>query len=77
MEKINNGQLQNNVGGENVSEKTLSIRDLIFLVLNNWWWFVISVLVCLVLAGFVYKAQPKTYTASGSILVRDDGKNIK
>ena len=68
----------NNVQGQNTStesnERSISIRDLVFLVLNNWYWFVISVLVCLVAAGFIYKAQPKTYTATGTILVRDNDK---
>ena len=48
MEKYNKQQLQNNVGSEGENEKSLSIRDLIFMVLNNWWWFVISVVVCLI-----------------------------
>ena len=41
MEKNNNKQLQSNVN-ENESEKTLSIRDLIFMVLNNWWWMTLA-----------------------------------
>ena len=77
MEKYNKQQLQNNVGSEGENEKSLSIRDLIFMVLNNWWWFVISVVVCLIVSAFLYKSQPKTYTASGTILVRDDGNKVK
>ena len=77
MEKYNKQQLQNNVGSEGENEKSLSIRDLIFMVLNNWWWFVISVVVCLIVSAFLYKSQPKTYTASGTILVRDEGNKVK
>jgi uncharacterized protein involved in exopolysaccharide biosynthesis len=75
MERYNNKQL----GGENAeneNEHSFTIRDLIFMVLNNWWWFVISVFVCFVVAGFYYKSQPKTYSASGTILVRDEGNKI-
>ena len=72
----NNKQLQNN-GSDGENEKTLSIRDLIFMVLNNWWWFVISVVVCMIIAAFLYKAQAKTWTASGTILVRDEGNNVR
>ncbi|MBR6440601.1 MAG: hypothetical protein IKS44_00940, partial [Bacteroidales bacterium] len=68
----------NNIQGQNTNaennESSFSIRDLVFLVLNNWYWFVVSVLICLVVAGFVYKSQPKTYTATGTILVRDNDK---
>ena len=77
MENNNNSQIQNtNNTGSNDNEMNINIRDIVFMVLNNWYWFVISVLVCLVAAGFVYKAQPKTFTASGTILVRDNDKNV-
>ncbi|MBR5092582.1 MAG: polysaccharide biosynthesis tyrosine autokinase, partial [Bacteroidales bacterium] len=64
----NNNQVQNT---EN-SESSINIRDLVFIVLNNWYWFVISVVVCVIGAAFIYKAQPKSYSAHGTILVRDD-----
>ena len=76
MDNTNKQQLQNS-GAEGENEKSLSIRDLIFMVLNNWWWFVISVVVCMVIAGFYYKSQAKTWTASGTILVRDEGNNVR
>ena len=75
MENSNNNQNRNMSGNE--SENTISIRDIVFMVLDNWYWFVISVVACLVIAAFVYKAQPKSYTASGTVLVRDnDKKNV-
>ena len=77
MERYNNRQLQNGDNESNENGNSITIRDLIFMVLNNWWWFVISVLVCLIVAGFYYKSKPKTYTASGTILVRDEGNNIR
>ena len=64
----NNNQVQNTENSEN----GINIRDLVFIVLNNWYWFVVSVLVCLIATAFIYKAQPKTYSAQGTILVRDD-----
>ena len=79
MEQYNNNQHQigPGAGAEGQNENMISVRDIIFMVLNNWYWFVISVLVCLVAAAFYYKAQPKTYTASGTIMVRDNGNQIK
>ena len=78
MENINNSQVQNGNGTNvNENEMNINLRDIIFLVLNNWYWFVISIIVCLIAAGFIYKAQPKTYTATGTILVRDNGNNIR
>ena len=69
---MDNKQPQN-VNAEN-NESSINIRDLIFIVLNNWYWFLASVILCLVVAGFIYKAQPKAYTANGTILVRDSDK---
>ena len=63
-------------GGEG-NETNINIRDIVFMVLNNWYWFVISAVVCLGIAGLVYKMQAKSYTATGTILVRDNGNSIR
>ena len=57
------------------NESSVSIRDIIFIVLNNWYWFVISVFVCLVVTAFIYKSKPKTFTDTASILVRDEASS--
>ena len=73
--------MDNQISNQNLqqqpeSENTISIKDIIFIVINNWYWFAISVVVCLVIAAFAYKAQPKSYSASGTIMVRDNGKKV-
>ena len=79
MENLNRNQIQGATGseGENGNENSLSIRDLVFMVINNWYWFVVSVVFCLAVAAVFYKTQPKTYSASGTILVRDNGNNVR
>ena len=57
------------------NENAISIRDLVFIVLNNWYWFVISVFLCLVITAFAYKSKPKTFTSNATILVREDNGN--
>ena len=71
----NNKQIQGNAEGGN-EQNSINLRDIVFLGLNNWYWFVISVVVCLGVAALVYKTQPKTFTASGTILVRDNGNKV-
>ena len=75
----NNNQIVNQPNVSQENENSLNIRDLIFIVINNWYWFVISVFVCLVIAAFVYKSKPKTYSANAQVLLRDDatGKSYK
>ncbi|MDO4218099.1 MAG: polysaccharide biosynthesis tyrosine autokinase [Bacteroidales bacterium] len=73
MDNNQNVNVQANGNGQE-GESTISLRDIIFLVINNWYWFVISVFICMLVAGFAYKAQPKTYEQSAQILLRDDTK---
>ena len=54
------------------TESTISLRDIVFLVINNWYWFALSLFVCLVIAGVVYKTKPKTYEYRTTIMVRDE-----
>ena len=51
-----------------------SLHDLIQMILANWYWFAISVIVCLG-AGYLYLARtPKVYSRKATILVKDDRK---
>ena len=56
------------------SENTISIKDLVFLVINNWYWFALSLFVCLLVAGIIFKTKPKVYECKSTIMVRDDSK---
>lgn len=52
----------------------LSIKDLIYLCLANWHWFVLSLIVCLGVAVAYLLKTPPVYTRSASILIKDDAK---
>ncbi len=48
-----------------------NIRDFIFKCLSRWYWFVISVVLCIgVAAYYLYKA-PKIYTRSATVLIKE------
>ena len=70
MDNSQNLNQQQGVAQEN--ESAISLRDLVFIVINNWYWFVISAFLCLVIAGFMYKSKPKAFTDNATILLRDD-----
>ena len=40
-------------GAQQEGENTISLRDIVFLVINNWYWFALSLFVCLVIAVVV------------------------
>ena len=51
-----------------------SLTDFLHLVLKNWYWFIISIVVCLAAATFYIKKTPKTYVRTATILVKDSRK---
>ncbi len=71
----NNPNINPTIVNQPDEEVSISIKDVIFMVLNNWYWFVISVAACLFIAAIVYKTQPKVYQEQATILVRDNSKN--
>ena len=56
------------------NENSISLREIVFLIINNWYWFAISAIICILIALFIYKSTPKAYTTRASILLRDEGK---
>jgi uncharacterized protein involved in exopolysaccharide biosynthesis len=64
---------QGNQGGaQQENENTISLRDIVFIVINNWYWFALSLFVCSVVTGVLYKTKPKTFQYTSTIMVRDD-----
>jgi len=64
-----NNDSQNQASEE---EQTLNLRDLIRLVLNKWYWFVLSTALCLLLAGLYLMWAPKVYERTASVLIKDN-----
>lgn len=63
-------------GGAGAMTKKAGIRvqEFLFLCLENWYWFVISITVCLAL-GFIYvKRSEPIYKKSASILIKTDSQ---
>ena len=59
--------------GENTeSETSLKVKDLLWLCLSRWYWFVISLVVCCGLAVFYIFKTPQTFERSASLLIKDD-----
>ena len=56
------------------NQEFLKIQDLLYLCLGKWYWFVISLVVCLGLASWYILKTPPVYTRSASIMIKDDSK---
>ena len=57
-----------------VEESELNLGDILQTVLANWYWFVLSVVVCAGAAFLCLKWAPKVYTRTASVLIKDDAK---
>ena len=56
-----------------VEESELNLGDILQTVLANWYWFVLSVVVCAGAAFLYLKWAPKVYTRTASVLIKDEG----
>ena len=50
---------------------SFSLSDLIHLVLKNWYWFIVSVVICMAAAVYYVKKTPKTYVRTATVLIKD------
>ncbi|MGE0078428.1 MAG: GumC family protein [Bacteroidales bacterium] len=53
-------------------EEQLDIKQLLFRMLANWYWFAISVFITLFVAYLVNRYSEQIYSVSSSVIVRDD-----
>lgn len=59
---------------DNQQNNQLNLADMINFGLRNWYWFVISLFICLGLAFLYIKSTSKVYTRTASVLIKDDSK---
>lgn len=52
----------------------LNIKDLLFLYLSKWKWFVLSLAVCLCVAALYLLRTPAVYTRTANIIIEDNSK---
>lgn len=65
----------NNASAEgNEDSINFSIHDLIQMVIGNWFWFLLSTVVCLSCALFYIYTAPKVYNRTATILIKDGKK---
>lgn len=55
-------------------EQAIDLKAIFFLCLSHWYWFLISVILCLALATFYLKKTTPVYTRSAKVLVKSDDK---
>ena len=72
METNNNSLLNQQSSDLEKDTFHFSFKDFLFMFINNWYWFVISIVICSGVAMFIYKTKPRIYQESAQILLRMD-----
>ncbi len=52
----------------------IRLQDMLYLCLRKWYWFVLSLLLCVGVAVVYLLRTPSTYTTTAAILIKDDSK---
>ena len=66
-----NIQNQTNSNSKVEDTSAYSLRDIFEMVLANWYWFVISIGLCMVVATYYVYKTPKVYQRSATIMIKD------
>ena len=75
MIENNNNVPQRNSWDTEDSESSIQLADIWALVRNNIWWYILSVIICLTVAGYKLYKTPKTYSCSAKIILSEDAEN--
>lgn len=59
---------------DNDLRPSLSLQDIINMILDKWYWFVISAAICLGIAVYYIASTPKVYRRQATILIKDSRK---
>ena len=71
----NNSQNNAQISKPTQDDNGLDLKNLIYILINNWLWFAISIVLCLAIAAVLYKSTPKSFQRTGTVLLRDDSKH--
>jgi tyrosine-protein kinase Etk/Wzc len=56
------------------TDDSLRIQDIYYLCLAKWYWFVISLILCVSIAGLYLLKTPSVYTRTASLLIKQESK---
>lgn len=65
----------NSVNAANSGQPEISTKDLIFIFLNNWYWFVVSVIVCCAAAYLYLSATAPVYRSESCLIIKQDRRS--
>jgi len=70
---MNNLHQTNNIP-QNIEEDSINLKDIFIKLLDKWTWFIISIIICLLIAFLYIRYTAPIYQINAKILVNDDEK---
>lgn len=64
--------MQENENNISELEQGLNLKDLLWICLSKWYWFVLSIIVCCGLACYKILKTPKVYQRDALLMIKDD-----
>jgi capsular exopolysaccharide synthesis family protein len=56
------------------NESEISLQDIVAVIKNNWMWFTISIITCIIIAVIYLMWAPFVYSRTATVLIKDDAK---
>lgn len=57
-------------------ENNFKLIDLFYIVKMYWYWFLLSLIICISAAIYQIKKTPRTYSRTGTILIKDNSRGV-
>ena len=57
-------------GNGNAANQTINLKDLFFFLLRYWYWFVLSVLLCVGFAAYKYLKSDLVFRSNATIIIK-------
>ena len=57
-------------------EENIDIKKFVFKILSSWYWFAITIFITLSIAFYQNRYEPKVYSISSSVIVRDQSNSL-
>ncbi len=62
-------------GNGNAANQTVNLKDLFFFLLRYWYWFVLSVLLCVGFAAYKYLKSDLIFRSNATIIIKNPSNN--
>lgn len=69
---MSQNELQTAMSKEGENESSFNYKEILNMLILYWYWFVISIFVCLVIAFFYLRSTPPVYSTFTELLIKED-----